>query len=151
MALYAALLYYPADSYWTTPEEEKFSAGYNDFAAAAAAAGVLRGGEALHPLDTATTITVADGLGGDVMVTDGPYAEAKEVLGGFLLEAADLDEASKGPRRSPPPGAARSSSARWCRWAGRVPARTCDPAGAAGRNGPGRGSPGTGDPDPGPG
>jgi hypothetical protein len=96
MALYTALLYYPADSYWTTPEEEKFSAGYNNFAAAAAAAGVLRGGEALHPLDTATTITVADGLGGDVMVTDGPYAEAKEVLGGFfLLEAADLDEASK--------------------------------------------------------
>jgi hypothetical protein len=32
---------------------------------------VLRGGEALHPLDTATTITVADGLGGGVMVTDG--------------------------------------------------------------------------------
>ena len=34
------------------------------------------------------------GKGGDVLLIDGPYAEAKEVLGGyFLLEAADLDEA----------------------------------------------------------
>jgi hypothetical protein len=41
-----------------------------------------------------TTITVSGGKGGDVLVTDGPYAEAKEVLAGyFLLEAADLDEA----------------------------------------------------------
>jgi hypothetical protein len=55
---------------------------------------VLRGGEALHPVATATTITVADGKGGDVVISDGPYAEAKEVLGGFyLLEVADLDEA----------------------------------------------------------
>jgi hypothetical protein len=118
MALYTALLYYPADSYWTTPEEEKFSAGYNDFAAAAAAAGVLRGGEALHPLDTATTITVADGLGGDVMVTDGPYAEAKEVLGGFfLLEAADLDEASKWAAQIP------------AAWSGKVELRPVVPMG----------------------
>ena len=44
----------------------------------------------------ATTITVAGGKGGDVMVTDGPYAEAKEALGGFfLIEVADLDEATK--------------------------------------------------------
>jgi len=41
-----------------------------------------------------TTITVSGGKGGDVLLVDGPYAEAKEVLGGyFLLEAADLDEA----------------------------------------------------------
>jgi hypothetical protein len=54
----------------------------------------LKGGEALHPTTTATTITVKDGKGGDVLLTDGPFAEAKEVLGGFyLIEAADLDEA----------------------------------------------------------
>lgn len=42
----------------------------------------------------ATTITVAGGKGGEVLISDGPYAEAKEVLGGlYLLEAADLDEA----------------------------------------------------------
>jgi hypothetical protein len=55
---------------------------------------VLRGGEALHPIDTATTITVAGGKGGDVVISDGPYAEAKEVVGGFyLIEADDLDGA----------------------------------------------------------
>jgi hypothetical protein len=37
---------------------------------------------------------VSGGKGGEVMLTDGPYAEAKEVLGGyFVLETADLDEA----------------------------------------------------------
>src|ERR1017187_800710 len=44
LSLYAALLYYPADSYWTTPEEEKFSAGYNDVAAAAATSWSPTGG-----------------------------------------------------------------------------------------------------------
>jgi hypothetical protein len=94
MALYAALLYYPVDRYWTSPEEAAHSPAYGKFMAAGAKAGVIRGGEALHPVDTATTITVAGDAGGDVVVTDGPYAEAKEVLGGFyLIEAADLDEA----------------------------------------------------------
>jgi hypothetical protein len=96
MALYAALLYYPADRYWTEPEEQQFSPAYGEFGSAAATAGVLRGGEALHPSGTATTITVAEGKGGDVVVSDGPYAEAKEVLGGFyLIDVPDLDDAIK--------------------------------------------------------
>jgi hypothetical protein len=94
MALYAALLYYDADHYWTEPDERQFSPQYREFMLAGEAAGVVRGGEALHPATTATTITVQGGKGGDVLVTDGPYAEAKEVLGGFyLIEAPDLDEA----------------------------------------------------------
>ena len=49
------------------------------------------GGERLAPADTATTVRAPDG---DVLVTDGPFAETKEVFGGFyLLEAGDLDEA----------------------------------------------------------
>jgi len=37
---------------------------------------------------------VKDGKGGDLVTTDGPFAETKEVLGGFyLLEAKDLDDA----------------------------------------------------------
>jgi hypothetical protein len=92
MALYATLLYYPADNYWTSPEERKFSDGYTEFGKAAA--DVIRGGQALHGAETATTITVAGGAGGDVVTTDGPYAEAKEVLGGFyIIEADDLDDA----------------------------------------------------------
>lgn len=45
----------------------------------------------LHPTSTATTIRVRDGKR---LVTDGPYAETKEQLGGyFLIDAANLDEA----------------------------------------------------------
>lgn len=52
----------------------------------------LGGGNALQPTSTATTIR-ADGAGG-FTVTDGPFAETKEALGGYyLIEAADLDAA----------------------------------------------------------
>jgi hypothetical protein len=50
------------------------------------------GGEALQPVSTATSIR-RDPAGG-FTVTDGPFAETKEALGGYyLVEAADLDEA----------------------------------------------------------
>jgi hypothetical protein len=89
MAVYAALLYVPEGSDWMTPEVREEHRGF-----AATAAAVIRGAAALHPTGSATTITVAGGPGGDVMITDGPYAEAKEILIGlYLLEAADLDEA----------------------------------------------------------
>ena len=59
-----------------------------------AAAAVIRGGHALYPTATATTVRVTGGKGGDVVTSDGPYAETKEALTGFyLLECADLDEA----------------------------------------------------------
>ena len=94
MALYLALLYQDQDHYWTEPEEQQYSPEYTDFARRATAAGVMRGGEKLHPVSMATTVTVSGGRGGPVLLTDGPYAEAKEVLGGyFVLEVADLDEA----------------------------------------------------------
>ena len=94
MARYMALLYYPARRYWTEPDEGQFAPGYREFAQAATTADVLRGGEPLHPVGTATTITVVDAKGGELMITDGPYAEAAEVLGGYyFLEVADLDEA----------------------------------------------------------
>lgn len=48
-------------------------------------------GEALEPTSTATSVRVRNG---QIAVTDGPFAETKEALGGFyLLECADLDEA----------------------------------------------------------
>jgi hypothetical protein len=53
--------------------------------------GVYLGGEALHPVTTATTIRIKDG---ERLTTDGPFAETKEALGGFyLVEARDLDDA----------------------------------------------------------
>jgi hypothetical protein len=50
-------------------------------------------GGGLEPVETATTV---DNTGGDAIVTDGPFAEAKEWLGGFwVIEAPDLDAALK--------------------------------------------------------
>ena len=60
--------------------------------------GVLSGA-ALQPVTTATTIRLADGK---PLVTDGPFADTKEVFGGFyLLEADDLDQASEMAARIP--------------------------------------------------
>jgi len=53
--------------------------------------GIYLGGEALQPNPTATTVRVKDGK---TIITDGPFIEAKEALGGFyLVEARDLDDA----------------------------------------------------------
>lgn len=65
---------------------------YNDFGTRAREAGVLLGGEALEPISTATSVTLR---GGKSTVTDGPFAETKEQLGGFYhLNCKDLDEAT---------------------------------------------------------
>ena len=54
-------------------------------------AGAWLFGGALHDVDTATVVRVSDG---EVLTTDGPFAEAKEHLGGFyIIEANDLDAA----------------------------------------------------------
>jgi hypothetical protein len=64
---------------------------WNDYSQAAAAAGKLLGGEGLQPTATATTVRLA---GGERVLSDGPFAETKEVLGGYyLLECANLDDA----------------------------------------------------------
>jgi hypothetical protein len=77
------------------PAEEHTAPGYADFFGSAAAAGVLRGGEALYPAREATTITVAEGKGGPISTTPGPAIQAPQILGGFyLIDAADLDEAT---------------------------------------------------------
>jgi hypothetical protein len=63
------------------------------------AAGKYVGGNPLQPTATATTVRVRDGK---TQMTDGPFAETKEQLGGyFLIEAADLDEATRIAARLP--------------------------------------------------
>jgi hypothetical protein len=55
------------------------------------ARGVLGGGERLRPTTSATTVRVRDG---EVLTSDGPFAETKEQMGGFyLVDCKDLDEA----------------------------------------------------------
>jgi hypothetical protein len=93
MPTYVALAY-TRDVDWTRPEFGQEAKEYSEFGEAAAA--VIRGGNALYPTATATTVRVTGGKGGDVVTSDGPYAETKEALTGFyLLECADLDEAVK--------------------------------------------------------
>src|SRR5438445_27444 len=53
--------------------------------------GQYLGASPLHPISTATSVRVRDGKR---LVTDGPFAETREQIGGyFLIEAKDLDEA----------------------------------------------------------
>lgn len=69
------------------------------------AAGVYKGGEALQPIATATTVRVRNGK---TMTTDGPFAETKEQLGGYyLLDCKNLDEAIAWAAKIP--GAAKGS------------------------------------------
>lgn len=57
------------------------------------------GGTQLQPAETATSVRV---VGGKTLMTDGPFADTKEVLGGiFLIEAANLDDAVELAARVP--------------------------------------------------
>jgi hypothetical protein len=87
MAQYLVLIYEREAGYTEGGEQvyKEVMAAHNEFGAKHAAS--IKGGEALQPSQSATSIR-----GG--VVTDGPFAETKELLGGYyLIEAADLDEA----------------------------------------------------------
>jgi hypothetical protein len=88
-----ALLLEPADNANTpgSPEWEASIAAHGEFGAAAG--DHVKGGAALHPPATATTVRVRDG---QATFTDGPYIEGAEVANGFyILSATDQDEAVK--------------------------------------------------------
>ncbi len=92
MAEYLVLIYEDESAYAkATPETmNQVMEAHGKFAENNGAA--LRGGNALHPTATATSIR-QDSSGGAVL-TDGAFAETKEALGGYyLIEAADLDAA----------------------------------------------------------
>ena len=92
MAKYLVLIY-GDEQRWegmSAAERQEIDNGHIAFQAKAGAA-VLAAGE-LESTTTATSLRA--GAGGRPAVTDGPFLETKEILGGFyLLEAADLDEA----------------------------------------------------------
>ncbi|MBV1911655.1 MAG: YciI family protein [Kangiellaceae bacterium] len=87
-------LIYEAESLNATRSEEdhgKIFQGYMEFTQAITETGNLVAGDALQPTDTATTVRVRDGK---TVITDGPFAETKEQLGGYyLLECDSLDQA----------------------------------------------------------
>jgi hypothetical protein len=84
----------PTDEDWGTMLVE-----YNAFSAWLSERGWNKGAEALQDVGTATTVSVRDGRR---IVTDGPFAETKEHLGGYyLVDAPSLDDAIEAAARIP--------------------------------------------------
>jgi hypothetical protein len=80
-----------AETALSADEAAAAHAEYMKFGETMGARGVLTGGERLRPTTDATTVRVRDG---EVLTSDGPFAETKEQMGGFyLVECKDLDEA----------------------------------------------------------
>ena len=96
------LLIYGAEKLWdgyTEPEKQAIYKGYKDLIGELKGSGKYLGGHELQPIAMATTVRVRNGK---KSITDGPFAETKEQLGGyFLVEAKDLDEALAMAERIP--------------------------------------------------
>lgn len=76
-----------------TPEFDAMMKGYFDLNDTMKAAGVLRGGEALRGVETATSLRIKSGR---IETMDGPFAETRETLGGYyIVDVPDLDAALK--------------------------------------------------------
>jgi hypothetical protein len=102
---YLLLIYGNEESFGKMSKEEQggILKEYGDFTKNIAQSGHYRGGNELANTSTATTVRVRDKKR---LVTDGPFAETKEQLGGYyLIDAKDLDDALA--------VAARIPSARW--------------------------------------
>ena len=93
-----ALMIYAEPGYAEALPDAEREAVYADFAALADDARHVVGAQ-LQPVETATSVRV---VGGRTLMTDGPFADTKEVLGGFaFIEAANLDEAIELAARVP--------------------------------------------------
>jgi hypothetical protein len=96
------LLIYGHEAAMATASEAdagQMTAAYGAYTEAMIQAGVMVGGNRLHPSSTATTIRSP---GGKSQVLDGPYAETKEQLAGYyIVEAPDLDTALSWAERCP--------------------------------------------------
>jgi hypothetical protein len=85
------LLVYGDEQAWTDAEREKCYGESAQLAHALKTKGQFLATSPLQPVSTATSVRVRDGKR---LVTDGPFAETREQLGGFfMVEAKDLDEA----------------------------------------------------------
>ena len=94
---YALLVYTKPGVYESLPEEEQASAS-GEYFALASDSRCLEGAQ-LQPIETATTVRVENGR---TLTTDGPFAETKEIFGGYyVFEAGDMDEAIELASRVP--------------------------------------------------
>ncbi len=98
MTQYLLSVYHPEDGSFPEDQMPKVMADVDALNAEITAAGawVFAGG--LHPSSSATTVRAQDGR---ILVTDGPFAEAKEHVGGFwVISAPDLDAALQWARKA---------------------------------------------------
>jgi hypothetical protein len=86
----------------TEAQHAAMHADFGRFTQSILQSGNFRAGKQLQPVATATTVRTRDGKR---LVTDGPFAETREQLGGFyMIEAKDLDEALAIAERCPAAG-----------------------------------------------
>ena len=96
MPQYLLLIYVPDGG---PPPEARELKGWYDYTQAMIDAGVHVASNALELTDTATTVRVREG---ETILSDGPFAETKEILGGYyVLDVPNLDEAVKWAERIP--------------------------------------------------
>jgi hypothetical protein len=94
-----AILVYESEAGLQSRKDPEFLAAYAAYVRALSEAGVRIAGAGLHAAMTATTLRMRDGKR---QVQDGPYADTKEELGGFLLiDVPDLDKALEWAARCP--------------------------------------------------
>jgi hypothetical protein len=99
MAQYILLIYSPTEGGPSPEEMQAEMPRWFEYTQELRDAGVMLAGEALQPVDTATTVRVRNG---ERLVSDGPFAETKEVLGGYyIIDVADLDAALSWADRMP--------------------------------------------------
>ena len=100
---YLLLIYGDESNYGQLSEEETQAdmQRWFEYTEEMRSAGVSSAGEALQPVATATSVR-SGGDGAEPLVTDGPFAETKEQLGGYyVLDVPDLDEAIKWAGKCP--------------------------------------------------
>jgi hypothetical protein len=96
------LLIYGSDDEWASLSDEQREAQYQEYFQLSAdleSRGAFVSAHELQPASTATVVRVRDG---ETLVTDGPFAETKETLGGYyLVEAKSPEEAIEWAKRIP--------------------------------------------------
>lgn len=102
IAMHYLLMIYANEKEWEDQGPELLQKSYGEYLTLTEdlrAKGAFVGGDRLQSVTTATTVRVRDGK---TQVTDGPFAETREQLGGYyIIEAANLDEATKVAARIP--------------------------------------------------
>ena len=99
MPQYMLLIYAPTEGGPSPEEMQAEMPRWFEYTQALQDAGVMRAGDALHPPASASTVRVRDG---ETLVSDGPFAETTEVLGGYyVIDVPDVETAREWAAKIP--------------------------------------------------